>query len=445
MKMTDKMTINFKQIILILGIVFLCLYQFTTYSSASADTPKKLIYSENLEHIGAFRVPQSNLGGDSKQPGSIAFGGSCIAYNSKNDSLFMFGHGREKLLLELKIPKLKKTNKINELKFAKCITPPTQIMPQENWNMLTERGSEIGNGGAPSGLLIYDKYIVGSAFAYYDAMYEGARSHFIIKRDFINREMGFTEFHKVGVNPVKQNMPNGGFVGGYMAKVPVAWQEILGGSALTGQCCIPIIHRTSFGPSIWSFDPMKIGYDDPVPAKMLIGYPEGHAKLGGYGDEPSLYFNKSTEINGVVFPVDTDSILFFGRHGLGITGKGDSCYGIGTNDRSLHQQKNNEGINYCYDESSIYKGTHGYPYIYQVWAYDSNELKKVISNEKKPWDVLPYAVFELKLPFKTKEAKIIGAAYDEKRNRIYISQANADIPGYEPFPIIHCYEINMRN
>ena len=46
-----------------------------------------------------------------------------------------------------------------------------------------------------------------------------------------------------------------GFVAGYMAAVPPEWQSSLGGPAITGQCCVPIVSRTSWGPAAFAFDP----------------------------------------------------------------------------------------------------------------------------------------------------------------------------------------------
>ncbi len=71
------------------------------------------------------------------------------------------------------------------------------------------------------------------------------------------------------------------FVSGFMGVIPSAWRGLLGGPALTGNCCLPIISRISYGPSVSVFDPAGVGVVDPVPSKMLVGYPIEHRTLGG--------------------------------------------------------------------------------------------------------------------------------------------------------------------
>jgi hypothetical protein len=72
----------------------------------------------------------------------------------------------------------------------------------------------------------------------------------------------------------------------------------------------------------------------------------------------------------------------------------------------------------------------------------------VKSGQKAPWDIRPYAVWELVLPTRG-TGGLTGAAYDPATQRIYVSQANVDragnIPGggtYSSAPVIHAFQVN---
>ena len=122
-------------------------------------------------------------------------------------------------------------------------------------------------------------------------------------------------------------------------------------------------------------------------------------------------------MTGVVFPDGTRSVLFFGRHGLG-----PFCYGTGEK---------------CHDPYDGSQGTHGYPYAYRVWAYDAVDLAAAKNGEKQPWDIKPYAVWNLDLPFASGSGHLNGAAYDPVTGQIFVSQAFGD--GTKP--LIHVFTV----
>jgi len=261
------------------------------------------------------------------------------------------------------------------------------------------------------------------------------------------------------------NCLGAGFFDGYFGMVPLEWQSAFGGPVLNGNCCLGVISRTSYGPSLFTNDPALLGSTIPLPAKPLVYYPTAHPLL-----EPGLtpclttacasivdgwsltstLFNGTTEIRGVVFPRGTRSVLFFGRHGgtggaTGVPGNGMFCYGPGTADAALAGQPANAVDTWCYDPEDGSKGVHGYPYHYYVWAYDANDLAKVASGQTDPWMIKPYAVWSLDLPFPTGGAtRLGGAAYDPATGRIYVSQYQAD-PGdfNSSLPLIYVYKLQL--
>jgi hypothetical protein len=213
-----------------------------------------------------------------------------------------------------------------------------------------------------------------------------------------------------------------GFVSGYLAAIPDDWQPLLGGAAITGQCCIPIVSRTSYGPAAFAWNPSDLGVKSPIPAVPLVYYPDDHP-LARWGSTNPVY-NGSTEIRGAVLPGATRSLLLFGRHGTG-----EFCYGTG-------------GIKgECVDPPVADKGNHAFPYIYQVWAYDLLELADIKAGRRKPWDVRPYAIWPLELPIEEDAKHIGGVGYDTERRQLYVSQMLADTDTYANRPVIHVFRI----
>jgi hypothetical protein len=402
---------------------------------------------------GAFRVPKGNLGGDSTRGESLSYGGMTLTYNPLRDSLFIVGHPNENMIVEISIPGLVQSTNINDLNTAGVLQTPVDIT-NGNWGNLKMDGGAVTNGGKPGGFLVHNNKLFGSSWAYYDGGKSAARSHFVASPDWRSTGTQFRGMYRVGQHPVTSGVVNGGFVGGYMAHIPDEWQPALGGPALTGIGAIPIISRTSFGPCAWVFDPSDVGEKDPAPATMLVGYPAQYPTLGAYGDSPSLYYNRATEVRGIVFPEGGSSVLFFGRHGLGKTGKGDSCYGSGTKDPALHGTEvpgTNGGTKYCYDPTDGTKGTHAYPYVYRIWAYDAHQFVKVkngtvnpsTGQSFQPWDVIPYAIWDITFPFAVEDAHILGVAYDPSTQRVFISQQAGERYGMSPFPLIQVFQLQF--
>src|SRR5262249_29725532 len=96
---------------------------------------------------------------------------------------------------------------------------------------------------------------------------------------------------------------------------------------------------------------------------------------------------------------------------------------------------------WIHDPEESAKGPHAYPYDYQIWAYDVLDLAAVNAGKMQPWQVKPYRVWALKLPFRAPKTHLGRAAYDPQSDRIYISQLDSDIVGFDPLPVIHVLQI----
>jgi hypothetical protein len=203
-------------------------------------------------------------------------------------------------------------------------------------------------------------------------------------------------------------------VAGYMTTIPEEWRQAFNGPALTGQCCVSIISRSSAGPAASVFDPNQVGSASPVPATTILAYPLEHPLAPPEGQ--NNLFNLTTQIMGIAFPPGTRSVLFFGRHGTG-----PYCY---------------DTSEVCGDPADPYKGPHAYPYIHQVWAYDANDLLAVKNGARQSWEIQPYAIWQLSGMDNTGSASIMGASYDPASGRLFFTEI------YEDIPTIHVYQID---
>ncbi len=375
---------------------------------ASALAP--LVQSTDMQYVGAFRVPSETSGGS-----IFEYGGTRPAYNSGNNSLFLVGHDWQQQVAEISIPAPSKSTLLSDLPTAAFLQPFKDPSAGKMYTVGTDT-TKVG------GLLVYQGKLIGSAYVYYDGSGAQILSHWY--NDSTSLSSAAHGMYQAGSLMA-------GYVSGYMGTIPPEWQSALGGPALTGNCCIPVISRTSFGPAVSVFNPASLGVTNPAPASPLVYYPQSNP-IAAY-DATSNLFNGSTQITGVVFPEGTRSVLFFGRQG-----QGPFCYGPGTSDQSLAGTPAPGGVDlYCYDPTDASKGTHSYPYAYQVWAYDVNDLVAVKAGQKQPWAIRPYVTWNLTLPFGNDSALLGGAAWDPQTRRLYLSILYAD----DVRPVIHVLTI----
>lgn len=397
----------------------------------------KRLQKSDLEYLGAFRVPQEDYG--SPQYSGFNFGGTALTYNPHNNSLILVGHNWYQLTAEISIPNIVNSTNLTNLKTARVLQSFADTTEGNRQN-IGEGGASVDTSGVPiGGYLVWGETLIGTAYGYYDAGNVVKLSHFVSGLDF-STHGDFDGMYRVGTTPA---VANPAFIDGYMATIPEEWQGQFGGPALTGNCCLSIISRTSLGPSAAVFDPADLGVMEPVPAKPVVGYPIAHPTLGTYGDQRrDVLYNGSMAIHGMVFPNGSSSVLFFGRRGTG-----DFCYGEGKSDPALHKthcDPDYPEVLCCYDPVNSSKGGHSYPYVYLVLAYDAKDLILVKTGNKKMWDIIPYGVWELSFPFANDNADILGAAYDPNTQRIYISQDGGDTPGCcGHLPLIHVYHVNV--
>ena len=394
-------------------------------SSSAGDAPgaasralsMALLEPASLDYLGAFRLP-----GPLSDTKTFAYGGTALAYDPTRHGLFVVGHDWYQLTAEVTIPPLVRSPHLSALRRARFLQP----FADATSGTIAAAGPSTNKIG---GQLVYRGRLYGSVYVYYDATDSQVDSHWLRPTTSLHGApaQGLFAVGRLGA----------GMVSGFMAAIPRPWGSLLGGSALTGNCCIPIISRTSFGPAAFAFDPSRLGGPAPTRDTALVYYPAAHTTLGpwnaSWNPARGILFGGGTTIRGVVFPAGSRSVLFFGTQGVG-----PFCYGEGTTRRALAGTPTPDGTTYCYDPDGSSKGTHAYPYVPEVWAYDAAALLRVRRGRLKPWQVRPYATWRLALPFGS--SQIGGAAYDPASGRIYVSQQYGDGPA----PVIHVFKVVVR-
>ncbi len=380
-----------------------------------------LLTAGNLVYQGAFRLPATDDGG------SFSFGGAPLAYNPAGNSLFVGSYTQ--LMAEVTIPTPVNSPDVAALPFA--------TYRQGFADPVEGHRAEVGDGAGLNGLLVSGGALFGTVSVFYDANGAQAVSHYRRATDLAQASFfGFKAIWQPSAADVANGVPASGtgFASGYLAAVPAAWQPLLGGPAVSGQWGLPIISRESYGPALVAWDPSSLGAAD---GKALLYYTSLHATLGPWANSGPLW--GGTDVQGGVALVDgTRSALFFGRHGTGTF-----CYGEGTGTQALVGTINpGDGSLYCYDPTSSDKGQHAYPYVFQVWAYDLNDLAAVKAGAKQPWEVVPYTTWTLPLPTAALSWKgLAGVGYDAAHRLLYVSQLQADQDGYASRALVHVFGI----
>lgn len=362
----------------------------------AATSTLPLLQKANLVYAGAFRVPNAGA----SYTNTFDYGGTALGFNPINNSIFLTGHDWYQRTAELKIPAIVNSSNLNSLNTATLL----QGFSDETEGKLDSINSDTTNAAKIGGHLVYNNKLIVTGYSYYDSSGSQSTSHF-------TRPLSLSTTGQVTGPYLVGSDPH--FTDGYMTLIPPEWQASFGGPALTGMCCLSITSVQSNGPSISVFNPNLT----TQPAIRLLGYPLSNPLRDG--STTNSVYNLTAKISGVVFPNGTRSVLFFGRIGVGTY-----CYGEGST---------------CNDPADPSKGTHAYPYVYQVWAYDANDLLAVKNGTKQQYQPQPYAIWSFTLPFEDNLNMhyLGGAAYDPATNRIYVSQLSSDGAG----PVIHVFQV----
>lgn len=364
-------------------------------SAAVQDLPR--IYHRDIQYEGAFRLPAATFG-----TSSLNYAQGPIAYNSANHSLFIVGHAHHQNIAEFGIPPLVKSTEIAHLNMAR--------QPLQAFTGVLDRAT----GGNPEGI---DRVggmhhfpspdggqLLINAYEYYDAPGNNQLTS-IIARDSSSLETctieGYTKF-----------AGGAGHTSGWISPIPRAWQSQLGGTHITGQSSgIPIISRTSVGPSAFSFTPDSfLGETLPttVPTTMLLDFSLAnplHEDLSNSSLSNDIWTHLSRVVYGMIVP-GTRTYLTIGKSGGHQSGV---CY-------KCTQDNGRLCGGYCAPDAEDY--SHFY------WLWDVNDLLDVKNGRKQGHELRPYNYGEFSTPFATNSFG--GGAFDEENGLLYLTVQKAD-------------------
>jgi PKD repeat protein len=380
-----------------------------TVSQTVSPSSEPLLYQPNVQYVGAFRVPAVS---DPLQPGSYtySYGGTALAFNPANNSLFIVGMPYDQAISEISIPKsIVSSSNLNNLATASVLQAPVPDLSK-----LPTQEPTHGGTLAIGGLMVYNGQLIGTEYDTYDASGTDTLSHFVLSSLNLSSATVSGLYQVGGLGA--------GLVAGYMAPIPSEWQSALGDPYLTGQADVSIISRTSSGPAAFGFNPANLG-SGAVPTTPYVYYTSSNP-LGPYEGPADPLQNDNSHVNGVVFAPGTSTVLFFGSTGTNYSGYGEpGTYG---------------------DTNDTAKGPHSLngQYALQVWAYNANDFAAVAQGKLQPGQVQPYDVWNLNLPVPS--TQVGGVAFDPSTGRIYVSLVDADNQqAYTNLPLIEVFQVSM--
>jgi hypothetical protein len=361
---------------------------------ALADLP--LFDPAALGFVGAFRLPTGDFGAS-----TVDYAQGPIALGADGVTLFVVGHAHHQAIAEFAIPPLGAGPAPADLPMAEA--------PRQPFAAILERAG----GGNPQGLdrvgglLLVPgpdgPQLLVNAYVYYDA--PGTVTH---------TTLALRDPADLAGSPVDGPYAfegGAGHTAGWLAPVPDAYRDALGGDHLTGHASgIPIISRTSVGPSAFAFD--TAAFDGPpgtVPTTRLLDFDLDHplhADLDADGDNP-LWTHLSQATVGVIVP-GTRTYLTLGHSG---GHRGGVCY-------KCTQSDGHTCGGYCARDAD---DTDAY-----AWAWDLLDLVAVRQGRLAPYAVRPYAFGPLELPLLGPERRIGGGAFDADRGLLYLTALGAD-------------------
>jgi hypothetical protein len=365
-----------------------------------------------MQHLGAFGLPGETFGGSRFGHGG---GALSVVRDGSGVSLLVGGHVHQPgTLAQVAVPLSLGRGALADLPVATVLQPFRDVTAgalPEGWQLY--------------GTLPWGERLVLAASEYYDADGDQAVSHAMAPLDPTTPDPVPVRFRAISALAPPRAM------GGYLGVIPEAWRDALGGPAITGQCCLPIISATSSGPALTAFDPADLDREGPVAGTTLAWYPLEHELAPGTTQNP--LFTLATQVVGVALPPGARSVLVIGRHGTG-----PYCYGPGTDDPALAGSAvEGSDDRWCLDPTDGSKGTHAWPYRHQVWAYDALELSEVVAGIREPWDVRPYATWALEGAADDGSATAVSAAYDPFDGRLYLTEA------YGEEPHVHVFQVTV--
>ena len=373
-----------------------------TAADSSAAPPQEfpLLSMEDFQYVGAFRLPARKYG-----ESDLNFSQGPIAFNSDRQSLFIVGHAHQQAIAEFAIPELVNSTVLTELNMAGDPIQPFAAILNRASSGNPEGNNRIGGMlyvSGPDGpeLLV-------NAYEYYDAPGDNTVSMLVV-RDADNLAESDVDGYFV-----VQGRP--GHTAGWMSPIPEQWRSDLGGDFLTGSSSgIPIMSRTSVGPTAFVFNPRDIvgkkSVSTPISTTKLLDFSLAHRlhdDLSNESRKNDLWNHLSRAVYGIIVP-GTRTYATFGHSGGNESGVG----------YKIVQDNGRRTGGYS---SFVVKDNYHY-----FWLWDVNDLARVRAGEIESYDVRPYEYGIFKTPFEGSTHRLGGGTFDPATGRIYLTAQKAD-------------------
>jgi len=393
----------------------------TVFSPAlvCAAQPAKLplLHLKDIEYQGAFRLPADTYG-----TSSLNYSEGPLEYNSVNHSIFIVGHAHHQNIAEFVVPNIVKSEVLSELQMAsaprQAFSPILSRATGGNLQAIDRIGGmEFINTESGPQLII-------NGYEYYDAPGDNSHTTLIARNSDNLATCTMDGYHTF--------QGGAGHTSGWISPVPTEWQTTLGGTLITGQSSgIPIISRTSVGPSAFSFLPENLttsSVPNPVPTTTLLDFSLAHPlhdDLSNTTRTNDIWTHLSRVVYGFVVP-GTRSYLTIGESGGHESGV---CYKCTQNDGNLCG-------GYCANDAE--------DYYHFYWLWDVNDLVAVKNGSKNSYDVRPYEYGEFPTPFATNSFG--GGTFDPGSNTLYLTIQKADrLQGtYSNPPVVATFSFSTR-
>lgn len=390
---------------------------FMAASAAGGGSGRDRLQPEQLEYLGAFRLPDT----DPKLASRFPYGGHALAFNPAGDkgngSLFVAGHAHHQLVAEVTIPTPARDREINKLGTAELLQPFGDVTGGL-------RGSLPGKDMRLGGLLVYKGRLLWSIYRWYNVEGETLPSHGVSDLDLSRPNAA--GLWKIGTHHSQKTA-------GFMMEVPEQWRKHLQFPVLTGQSLMQGRASSSEGPAAFGFDLWSKSQlpksGAAISSRQFLSYDVKHPAAYQVAGA-SHKWKGANRVSGAAFSVSADgkrsAVIFFVRVGLHPT----DWYG--------EPSQVPGGAKAC-DGG---RGYHAPPYKAMAWFYDPADFVRVASGRAQSWSIKPYAMKDVSVDLYSECATLSAVSYDPASRRVYVIEPGVDQKNpFESWPLVHVYVV----
>jgi hypothetical protein len=385
--------------------------------AAAAPQDLPLLTLDDFVYRGAFRLPDDDFG-----VSNLNYSEGPIAYDAQAHSLFIVGHAHHQAVAEFAVPALSQATTLAELPMASA--------PSQSFVTLLDRTPD----GNPQdldrigGMAVFEdqgqRRLLVNAYEYFDAPGDNTLTTLVVEEAKAlegSSVAGFFRFRG-----------GAGHTSGWLSPIPLVWQGLLGGTHITGQSSgIPIISRTSVGPSAFAFSMDQFqtvaSIPDPVPTTTLLDFSLDEplaSDLSNDSLQNTLWTHLSRVVYGFIVPGSRTYVTlgYSGGHSSGV------CYKCVQDDGNLCG-------GYCAPDPN--------DYAQYYWLWDVNDLAGVAAGTLQASSIRPYAHGVFQTPFATHE--LGGGVFDPDSGLLYltINKADTEQGTYSNPPVVVAYSFAL--